>query len=36
MSQSVVRKEHVQYCFNVLIAHLKDEPYPEPTFPNDE
>lgn len=36
MSQSVVREEHVQYCFKVLIAHLNDEPYPKPTFPNDE
>ncbi|KAI9329697.1 AMMECR1 domain-containing protein [Pilaira anomala] len=32
---SVVTEEHVQYCFKVLIAHLKKEPYPEPTFKND-
>ncbi|KAG2230770.1 hypothetical protein INT48_001672 [Thamnidium elegans] len=33
---SVVTEEHVQYCFNVLIAHLKKERFPNPTFPNDE
>lgn len=33
---SVVIEEHVQYCFNVLIAHLKKEPFPNPTFRNDE
>ncbi|GAA5813952.1 hypothetical protein MFLAVUS_007442 [Mucor flavus] len=33
---SVVTEEHVQYCFNVLIAHLKKEPFPNPTFRNDD
>ncbi|KAK4512875.1 sporulation-induced protein [Mucor velutinosus] len=32
---SVVSEEHVQFCFRVLIAHLKTEPLPKPAFPNE-
>ncbi|KAL0138177.1 AMMECR1 domain-containing protein [Mucor lusitanicus] len=31
---SIVSEEHVQYCFKVLIAHLKKESLPKPTFSN--
>ncbi|KAI8094862.1 DUF51 family protein, partial [Gilbertella persicaria] len=30
-----VSKEHVDFCFQVLVAYLKKEPKPEPTFTND-
>lgn len=31
---SVVLPQHVDYCLNVLVTHLNNEPYPEPDFPN--
>jgi hypothetical protein len=36
MSHLVVLKEHVQFCFKVLIAHLEKKPHPTPNLPNDE
>ncbi|CEP10080.1 hypothetical protein [Parasitella parasitica] len=33
--RSVVLKEHVQFCFQVLISRLNDTTPPQPTFPND-
>ncbi|KAG1225833.1 hypothetical protein G6F35_003209 [Rhizopus arrhizus] len=32
---SVVTEDHVRFCFEVLVNHLKKKHYPQPHFPND-
>ncbi|CEG84838.1 hypothetical protein RMATCC62417_18590 [Rhizopus microsporus] len=34
-SDFVVSEKHVRFCFEALMAHLKEKPYPKPDFPDD-
>ncbi|CEJ04793.1 hypothetical protein RMCBS344292_18745 [Rhizopus microsporus] len=34
-SAVVVSEKHIRFCFEALMAHLKEKPYPKPDFPDD-